>query len=143
MSGLPPLTVTAEDGPDEELSKVVGDGLGAHAAQAVGVTDWSPHWFIARDPTGAIQAGVRYALAFEWAFVHLLWVAEPYRKQGFGSALLAKVETEARERGCRGVYLDTFTFQAPDFYPRHGYVEFGRLNDFPKGHSRVWFAKTL
>ncbi len=75
--------------------------------------------------------------------MHWLWVAEPYRKRGTGSALLSKAEMAARERGCRGVYLDTFTFQAPDFYARNGYSEFGRLDDFPKGYSRIWFAKRL
>jgi hypothetical protein len=57
--------------------------------------------------------------------------------------LLAGAEAAAREKGCRGAYLDTFTFQAPKFYDRHGYLEFGRLNDFPSGHARIWFWKAL
>ena len=33
------------------------------------------------------------------------------------------------------VYLDTFSFQAPGFYKKLGYREFGKLKDFPAGHS--------
>jgi GNAT superfamily N-acetyltransferase len=72
-----------------------------------------------------------------------LWVAQPYRGRGVGSRLLSDAETVAREKRCRGAYLDTFTFQAPKFYEKHGYREFGRLSDFPAGQSRIWLAKPL
>jgi GNAT superfamily N-acetyltransferase len=75
--------------------------------------------------------------------VHWLWVAERYRKHGIGSQLMSSAETTARERYCRAAYLDTFTFQAPIFYERLGYREFGRLHDFPPGHARIWFWKAL
>jgi len=52
-------------------------------------------------------------------------------------------EAAARAQGCRGAYLDAFTFQAPKFYERLGYQEFGRLDDFPPGHARIWFTKAL
>jgi hypothetical protein len=51
------------------------------------------------------------------------------------------VEGEARERGLRGAYLDTFSFQAPKFYAKLGYREFGRISDFPLGFDRIWLMK--
>jgi GNAT superfamily N-acetyltransferase len=86
---------------------------------------------------------MQYVMAYEWVFVRWLWVDDRYRKQGVGSSLLASAEAIARKGGCRGVYLDTFTFQAPKFYERHGYRECGRIDDFPPGHSRIWLKKTL
>jgi GNAT superfamily N-acetyltransferase len=80
---------------------------------------------------------------WEWLFVDILWIADGFRKRGFGKTLLGKAEDEARARGCRNVYLDTFSFQAPEFYRRLGYVQFGRLADFPKGHSRHFLTKEL
>jgi len=123
--------------------RAIESGLTAHATGLGLQTDWSPRWIIGRDKSEVVQAGIRFVLAFEWLFVNWLWVADAYRKHGVGSQLMAGAEAAAREAGCRAAYLDTFTFQAPKFYERLGYREFGRLNDFPPGHSRIWFSKAL
>jgi len=78
-----------------------------------------------------------------WLFVDILWIADEFRGQGYGKTLIGMAEDEARSRGCRHAYLDTFSFQAPDFYRRLGYAEFGRLPDFPEGHSRHFLTKAL
>ena len=137
------LTFAAETSPDETTIRAIESGLTAHATGLGLKTDWSPRWIIGRDEDGVVQAGIRFVLAFEWLFVNWLWVADSYRKHGVGSQLMADAEAAAREHGCRAAYLDTFTFQAPKFYERLGYREFGRLDDFPPGHSRIWFSKAL
>jgi len=141
--GTPPLKIAPEEAPDEASQMTIAEGLSAHSAGLGLPGDWTPHWIFGREPGGAVQAGVRYLLVFDWLFVHWLWVAEGYRRQGVGSRLLMEAEEAARAKGCHGAYLDTFTFQAPKFYERHGYREFGRLENFPPGHSRIWFAKGL
>ena len=137
------LTLSHDDSVEGEALSIVSEGLGAHSAGLGLPGDWSPHWIVARDGDGAIRAGLRYLTAFDWLFIHLLWVDAAYRSQGAGSRLLSEAEAAARETGCRGAYLDTFTFQAPKFYERRGYREFGRIDDFPRGHSRIWLKKRL
>ena len=78
-----------------------------------------------------------------WCYIELLWIDEKYRGKGHGRALMRKAESEARSRGIRKMYLDTFSFQAPGFYRKLGFKEFGRLKDFPAGHSRHWLTKSL
>jgi hypothetical protein len=56
---------------------------------------------------------------------------------------LSAAEDEARRRGAKHAYLDTFSFQAPDFYEQHGYQVFGTLDDFPAGHQRYFMTKEL
>jgi hypothetical protein len=56
---------------------------------------------------------------------------------------MKRAETEALERGCHGVWLDTFSFQAKDFYCKLGYTIYGTLEDFPMGHQRHFFRKSL
>lgn len=76
-------------------------------------------------------------------FIELFWLAEAYRGRDFGSGLLEGIEAQARSLGARTIYLDSLSFQAPDFYRRHGYTEFGRLAGYPDGITRHWLSKTL
>lgn len=89
------------------------------------------------------RGGLVGATNFGWLFVKYLAVDEALRGRGVGARLLERAETIALQRGCVGAWLDTFSFQAPDFYRRMGYAEFGRLDECPKGHARHFFAKWL
>jgi GNAT superfamily N-acetyltransferase len=140
----PQAVVIAEEAePDRETVAALHRGLGAYNAAMHGPDASAPLWFIARDVAGQVRAGLRGQTLWSWCFVNLLWVAEPHRRNGLGSQLLKGAESSARTRGCVGIYLDTFSFQAPDFYKRHGYTEFGRLDGFPAGHARIWMMKML
>jgi GNAT superfamily N-acetyltransferase len=55
--------------------------------------------------------------------------------------LLADAEVHARGEGLVGVYLDTYEFQAPGFYEKMGYREFGRLPAVDGHPQRIWYAK--
>jgi GNAT superfamily N-acetyltransferase len=85
----------------------------------------------------------RFSLDLKWVFVELLAVAEEGRGKGIGGQLMARVEQEARLRGMEGIWLDTFSFQAPEFYKRLGYSEFGRIDDYPENEARLFFVKRL
>ena len=78
-----------------------------------------------------------------WFYVDLLWVKEELRGQGYGHRLLTRAEDEARQRGAKNGYLDTFSFQSPNFYKQHGYQVFGELADFPSGQQRYFMTKQL
>lgn len=74
----------------------------------------------------------------------MVWVAERVRREGWGGRLLVAAEDLARERGCRQLLVSSFTFQAPEFYRRHGYTEFARSPDLPvEGEQDVHFLKIL
>lgn len=94
---------------------------------------------------GVIIGGIHANLYFLKSIMHVdhLFVDEKYRGQDFGSLLLAKVEEIAKERDASLVHLDTFDFQAKDFYLKHGYEVFGVLEDCPKGHKRYYMKKVL
>ena len=76
-------------------------------------------------------------------FIDLFWLAPGYRRRGLGSRLLRAAEAEARRRGCRMAWLDTYDFQARPFYERHGYAVFGELDGLPDGHRRWFMRKRL
>jgi GNAT superfamily N-acetyltransferase len=70
-------------------------------------------------------------------------VADGERKLGLGRTLMERAEQEAVLGGCLHAYVDTFSFQAPGFYEKLGYERFGVLDDFPPGHQRIFFVKSL
>lgn len=76
-------------------------------------------------------------------YIDTLWIKEEYRKYGLGSKLLKEVERLAKEKGCYLIHLDTFDFQAKDFYIKHGYEVFGVLDDCPEGHKRYFLKKNI
>jgi len=74
----------------------------------------------------------------------MVWVRADSRKEGWGGRMLEAAENLARDRGCRQLLVSSFTFQAPDFYRRHGYVEFARSEGLPvEGAADVHFVKAL
>jgi len=95
------------------------------------------------EQTDAIIGGLYGKLFYRWMFIELLVVPEQTRGQGTGSRLMEMAEAHARAKDCVGIWLDTFSFQAPAFYQRHGYTEFGHIEDYPPTHTRHFFQKRL
>jgi GNAT superfamily N-acetyltransferase len=80
---------------------------------------------------------------WHWLTIDTMWVHPGHRGQGVGRQLLATVEEHARERGCLWAKLNTWEFQAPEFYARLGYVVYGRELDYPPGHVNHLMRKDL
>lgn len=76
-------------------------------------------------------------------FISLLFVDENHRNKNLATLLLKRVEEEAKVMGATLVHLDTFDFQAKDFYLKQGYEVFGVLKDCPPGHKRYYMKKNL
>jgi len=100
--------------------------------------------FCIKDESGVIIAGIT-SVMYCWGmlFVDILAVDEKHYKNGLGSKLLSHVENEAKKLGAKLAHLDTFDFQAKDFYLKHGYEIFGVLEDCPQGHERYYMKKAL
>lgn len=90
-----------------------------------------------------ILGGVIGALQWEWLRIEILAVVEHLRGQGWGRSLVEQAEQIAFRNGCRQAWVDTFSFQSPQFYKRLGYHAFGELPDYPRGQVRYFLAKVL
>ena len=97
-----------------------------------------------RDPdTQEVVGGLYGKISYGWLFVELLSIPDLMRTQGTGTRLMRAAEDLAHEKGCQGIWLDTFSFQAPGFYRKLGFSEFGHIDDYPPGHQRHFFQKRL
>jgi len=136
---MPAVQVEEVLGP---AKREIGKALRAYNAAAGGKPDYRTLAMTVRDK-GKIVGGLVAETYWGWMYVNLLWVSERHRGKGWGRRLLQKAEAEARKRGVRNVFLDSFTFQAPRFYAKLGYREFGRLKNFPAGNDRIFLTKAL
>ena len=96
-----------------------------------------------RNPNGNVIGGLLGETFWGWLYVEFMWIEESLRGQDYGKKLLATAEREAIARCCTHALLDTFSFQAFEFYQRCGYEVFGTLEDFPPPHKRFYMKKSL
>ncbi len=94
-----------------------------------------------RDAEGGVAGGLIGRISWQWLYVMTLAVGPALRGQGWGQRLLLQAEAAAREQGCIGARLDTYSFQARGFYEKQGYRVTGTLEDCPPGHARYSMAK--
>ena len=80
---------------------------------------------------------------FGWTIVLYLWIDKRYRGRQLGTKIMNEVDKVAVLHNSVGIWLDTFSFQAPLFYKKLGYKKIGVLKDHPFGYSKYWFAKRI
>ncbi len=129
--------------PEESAWGIIGRGVGDFNKQQVGDNKFQRLCFVLHSPDQEIVGGILGETYWEWLYIDLLWVKDELRGRGHGHSLLTLAEQEARQRGAKKAYLDTFSFQSPDFYKKHGYQAFGELENFPSGHQRYFLQKQL
>jgi GNAT superfamily N-acetyltransferase len=129
--------------PEQSAWGIIGHGISDYNKQQAGDANGQRICFVLQGPDLEIAGGVIGVIYWDWLYVDLMWIKDELRGHGYGHRLLTLIEDEARQCGAKNVYLDTFSFQAPNFYKQHGYHVFGELQNFPFGHQRYFLTKQL
>ncbi|MEV8597696.1 GNAT family N-acetyltransferase [Streptomyces sp. NPDC052012] len=104
----------------------------------------SPLHVWASDTSGDLAGGLVGHTWTTWLHVTYLWVDEPHRGTGLGTRLLAEAERlAATERGCTSARVETWDFQAPEFYRKQGYDVVCVIPDYPPGITEYTLVKRL
>ena len=120
------------------------EGFREHALE-YGIPDIpdTRHGFVAVDGDAFIGSvsGLQYGT---WFYITDLWLEKPYRKQGYGAALLRKLEEKAKQQGVKHIWTWTAGYEAAPFYQKQGYAIFCEFEEYyPTGHSRIGLRKQL
>jgi GNAT superfamily N-acetyltransferase len=135
--------ITLTDEPDPRLETILEDGLTEHNAEMSRLRDWRALAVQVHDPdTGELAGGVLGRTSMGLFFLDLFYLPAKQRGGGIGGRALRMAEQEAVRRGCRAATLVTVNFQAPEFYARHGWEEFGRIAGAP-GVERIFMRKSF
>lgn len=129
--------------PSEEEINFVNKSLEEFNNKAVGPDNHELLNIVEYDDKGNVIGGILGGTYWGWMHLDILWVDEKYRKTGIGSRLIKAAEEVAVQRGCHSVHVDTMSWQAPEFYKKHGYRIIGELNDIPDGNKKFHLVKEL
>jgi GNAT superfamily N-acetyltransferase len=130
-------------GADSEARDIVFQGLERFNVQQIGTLAYEDFQLYARDAQGEVVGGMFGHSGMGWLYIDYLWLRDDQRSKGLGRQLLKLAEEQAKARGCTGVFLYTYSFQAPGFYQKQGYHLMGVLEDCPPGHQRYYLKKLL
>jgi len=127
-----------------EDRKVVGGFLSAYNRAAMaGLNNRHFVEILAKNEKEEVIGGL-YAIAnWGWLYVDWLVIDEDYRHKGIGRELLRQAEEKALELNVPKVRLNTFEFQAPDFYKKLGYKVVAIEEGFPEGFKTYYLQKIL
>jgi GNAT superfamily N-acetyltransferase len=135
--------IVFEPEPTPEQVRFLEERLHEFNTAATGIQDGRFLAFFLHNDDGEIRAGL---CGHTWGGVcevRQLWVHESLRRQGIGRALMEAAESEARQRGCRQMLIETHSFQGPEFYRKLGFEQVARIEDNPRGHQHLVFRKAL
>lgn len=135
--------IVSIENPDDSVWSAIGGGLHNYNIRQADEPQGKRLCFVIYTPDQEIAGGLIGETHWGWFYINLLWVKDDLRGRGYGHRLLTLAEGEARQLGATDVYLDTFSFQAPEFYIKHGYQVFGMLPNFPAGHQRYYLTRKL
>jgi GNAT superfamily N-acetyltransferase len=136
----PPILLT--DAPTADELAAIRGPLDQFNLAACGISDQRPLALLVRDPASdQVVGGLTGRSSRGMLFIDVFFLPEAMRGNGLGSKLLRMAEEEGRRRGCRTGLLHTNSFQAPGFYQKHGWREFGRFPTEPAGTCRIFFCK--
>lgn len=124
-------------------SDTLFNGIEEFTAPLTGPSDRLPLSLLAYDEHGTLIGGIDGNTEKGWLYISALWVSPQARSLGLGSALMHQAEELALQRGCKNIYLDTLSCQAPEFYKRLGFTVFAELEDFPGNHKKIFLRKEL
>jgi GNAT superfamily N-acetyltransferase len=127
---------------DDALAAELNKRINEFNARATGIDDGRLLQAELRDDEGALLARLTGWTCGGCGYIDVLWVREDRRGRRLGRRLLNAAETEANERGCTQM-VTCHSFQAPEMYRARGYVEYGRIDGYPRGFAHVDFVKDL
>lgn len=96
-----------------------------------------------KDENDNVLGGILGEICWNWLEIHVLIMDDSLRTKGYGTKLLMEAEEIAKEQKCDFIKLDTLSFQALDFYKKHGYEVYGTLPNVGRDFNHYYLKKDL
>ncbi|MFN9140253.1 MAG: GNAT family N-acetyltransferase [Betaproteobacteria bacterium] len=143
MSPRPDPIVTHHDECPADAAAVIDAGLAAYNDAAAPLHEVRPVSCVARAADGTVLGGANGRRWGACCELQQLWLRDDRRGRGLGRRVVLAFEAHAAALGCEQVILETFSFQAPAFYARLGYVVEFERTAYPHGLRKLFLKKRL
>ncbi|WP_425670906.1 GNAT family N-acetyltransferase [Vibrio owensii] len=117
--------------PEQNDLDFIRDGIRAYNRMHLPDGDVNAIGCFARNDEGKVIGGLTGEMFNNTVFVEYLWVDAEARTSGLGSKLISLLEEQVKPRGVTHLYLDTYSFQALDFYLKLGFEKVGQYSGYP------------
>lgn len=131
------------DKPSEQEKSEIYQGLLKYNLARIENKDVRELGIYLEDEKGKINAGLIGSTHGNWLEVKYLWVDDEFRGQDIGTKLIKTAEDKAKQRGCKYAFLNTFGFQAREFYLKLGFSEVFTLDEYPLTGKKHYLTKNL
>ena len=128
---------------ESQKAQKIGELIRSYNRSKREAAECEPLNLYVEDEHGQLLAGLVAETFGNWLEIEYLFAKEGLRGQGIGSQLLQQAESEAKKRNCRFAFVNTYQFQAPAFYQKHGYQEVFTMKDYPYTGQRHYYQKEL
>lgn len=136
-------TINYEENPNPDDVQMLGNAIMENASQKKGMKELDFFAFLIRNEEGQIVGGCNGCNLYGCLFVDQIWVAERLRGKGYGTKLMQATESFGKKSGCNFMTVNTFDWEALNFYKKLGfYVEFERRG-FDKNSIFYFLRKNL
>ena len=135
--------ITVDESPSQKDRDVVVEGLLQFNIPYIGHPNPASLGAFIRDESGNAIGGLVGQIKWRWLYIEKLWIPDEVRGKGLGKKLMLDSEDFARTRGCVGIRVDTFEYQALEFYKSLGYEQFGVNEGYPPGYRQFHLRKPL
>ena len=88
--------------------------------------------FLAFDNDRLVGGAIGF-VEYNWYFLDLLYIDKEYRGKDIGTNLLKEIEEFSIKQNLTGIRMETWDFQAREFYEKNGYNVFAEIKDCPPG----------
>ncbi len=134
-------------GSEEELNKISNSLFDFNKAIVAGFNNQSEPFvtirYVIREKEVLIAGILGQIVINNVIYIDDLFVDELHRRYGYATALLQKLEQEAKSRGCYLAWLYTLNSEAVPFYEKSGYDVFAKLENAPAPGVTTFYMKKL
>lgn len=135
------IQYTVDQNPTPENDKVLREGIVEFNNSII--NEKATHFSVFAKDNEKIIGGALIWEHSDALYIDVLWVDEKCRGHGVGSEIISLIEEKANKKGIRKLFVDTYAFQAQEFYKKNGFEVIGIVPKHLLDHDRVFMKKVL